>query len=48
MISFIAFWYRILYLIEKESKEIFQGKVILLDKSSLKFKKKKKFDFQRD
>lgn len=36
-------WYRISSLAEKGSKEIFQGKVTLLDKSShLEFKKKKK------
>lgn len=38
-----ASWYRISSLAEKGSKEIFQGKVTLLDKSShLEFKKKKK------
>lgn len=37
-----AFWYRISSLAEKGSKEIFQGKVTLLDKSShLEIKKKK-------
>lgn len=38
-----ASWYRISSLAEKGSKEIFQGKVTLLDKSShLEFKKFKK------